>query len=340
MVRIGLFGRKNDPQLGALASAVRKSGGTPVVVDFHNFPRFNLLEMGNRLRFDDIHLPGTLDLEALDAACLRTTCFQWPETPTLTAGTQHDDSARDLSAEVADIRRRTRAEVVRIAVQTNLLRTLAERIPLVNHPDAVRHHRQKARQHQLLVACGIPTPPAIVTNDPDRIRRFLDEHHGEVVVKPQASGAEVVMADEDFLEAHRHILARRPFLFQRYVRGRSLRCYVVGGHIISLAEILHDGTHVDWRERTTGLAPERPTPHLEALVRKAVHRLNLAFCAIDLEEDARTGQTWFLDFNPSALFTFWSRKSGVDVAAHLARYLVDLAAGRRERGFPFPERRP
>ena len=338
MHRIGLFGRKNDPHILALAGAVRTAGAEPVVVDFHNFPRFNLLEMGARLRFDDIHLPGIIDLETLDAACLRTTCFRWPEPPRVATASSGGDGR--LSLETEAIARQTRAEVLRIAVQTNLLRRLARRIPVINHPDAVRHHRQKARQHQILVACGIPTPPAVVTNDLARIRRFLAEHDGQVVVKPQASGAEVVMADEVFFATHRDILPHRPFMFQQYVSGRSLRCYVVGGRIISLGEVLHDRRHVDWRERTTGLRSLTPTSHLEALVADAVHRLNLPFCAIDLEEDGRTGRTWFLDFNPSPLFTFWSRKLEVDVAAHLAAYLVDLADGKRGRGFDFPEPRP
>ncbi len=338
MTRIGLFGRKNDPHILAIEAAVRKAGGVPVVVDFHNFPRFNLVEMGSRLRFDDIHLPGVIDLDTLDAACLRTTCFTWPTLPA--AGSRRKEQAggaKDLERERTRMTRQVRGEVVRIAVQTALMRVLARRIPVVNPPDAVRHHRQKARQHQLLRRHGIPTPAAVTTNDPARIHAFLREHEGRVVVKPQASGAEVVMADAAFLEANAEVLEARPFLFQQFVSGRSFRCYVVGGRVVSMGEILHDRRHVDWRERSRGAVPVTPSSSLEALVRKAVQLLDLPFCAIDLEEDAPTGRVYFLDFNPSALFTFWSRTLEVDIAGHLADYLVALGRGKREKGFAFAD---
>ncbi len=327
-MRIGLFGRKNDPHVLSLRKALQEAGGIPVVIDFHNFPRFNWLAMGDRIRFDDIHLRGTLDLDDLDAACIRTICFDWPVP-------MDGHTPRKDALDPKGFTSRLRAEVMKVATQASVVRALAARIPIINPPESARLHRQKALQHHRLLLHGIPTPDTVVTNDSRRIQAFLARHEGRVVVKPQAGGAEVVMADDAFFERFRDLLRYRPLMFQQFVSGRSFRCYVVGGTVVSMGEIRHDRQHVDWRERVQAIVPVEPPTEIECMIRRAVEHLDLPFCAIDLEEDATTGIWYFLDFNPSPLFVHWSRVTGAPIARHLARYLVAIAGREEQTRFRF-----
>jgi glutathione synthase/RimK-type ligase-like ATP-grasp enzyme len=310
MITVGIFGRRNDPQVTALQQALESQGARAHVVDFHAFPRFNLATIGRGCQFDDIHRPQPIPVDALDLVHLRSACFE-ELAPSAAAG---------MAAE--QVTRHHREQGARLVFQLALARLLARRIPVVNPPGAFRFHRQKAHQHQLLVRHGIPTPAAVVTNDVRRARAFIEAHGERVVAKPLASGAEVVLADLAFLAANADRIRNRPFIFQRYVKGRSLRLYLLGGRIASMGVVHHDQRHVDWRERTERVERCEPDPELAHLARRAARLLDLPYCGIDVEEDAATGQRYFLDFNPSALFVGYGRLAGVDIARALASYLL------------------
>ncbi|MFH2007486.1 MAG: hypothetical protein ABI333_12950 [bacterium] len=314
-VRVGILGRRRDEHVGALAEALERAGAAPVVIDFHPFPRHQLASLGAGASFDDLRRPGTVELDELDLAHLRTTCFA------------DLDPSGELPAQAAEVGLYYRRELAKVAFQLALAERLALRIPVCNPAASFRHHRQKAAQHQLLRRHALATPSAVVTSDPVRARAFVDGLGGRAVAKPLASGAEVVLADEPFFEDWVRRQGRRPYLFQQLVKGRSLRAYLLGGRLASMAELHYDPRHVDWRERIQGVTLTTPPAELEEQMARAVRLLELTYCGLDLEWDEQTQRFYLLDLNPSALFLGYSRLAGVDLAGRIAEYLVDVARG-------------
>jgi len=312
-LRIGIMGRRKDEHVRALAEALERAGATSVVVDFHPFPQLQLATVAERATFDDLRQPGTVELGELDLVHLRTTCFA------------DLDDREELPSDGAEVGGYYRRELAKVAFQLALAERLSLRMPVLNPPASFRYHRQKAFLHQLLWRHSIPTPSAVGTADPGRAKAFVNGLDGRAVVKPLASGAEVVLADEPFFEDWSARELQRPYIFQQLVKGRSLRAYLLGGRLVSMAELHYDPRHVDWRERTQGVTQTTPPAELEAQMKQAVRLLDLAYCGLDIEWDEQTQRFYFLDFNPSALFLGYSRLAEVDLAQRIAEYLVDVA---------------
>ena len=313
MTAIGLFGSAKDVHVRALSSALQREGASTVVVDFHGYPRLHTLSWDAELPFDDMRAPAPLSLSSLAAVHLRPAAFEsMPE---------HDAASVDASA----IARHHARQIARLSVQLSVARRLSRSVPVVNPADSFRYHRQKAFQHTLLVRHGIATPRTLVTHRADLARRFSRELGGRVVAKPLASGAEVVMADDALLDRMEAAPSPRPTLFQQLVRGASYRAYVLGGRIVSMGQLHYDTRYVDWRERTRGVTRVSPSAGIAAAAARAVRLLDLPSCGLDIEHDDATGEDYFLDFNPAAMFVVWSKRIGDDIAGEMARYLIDAA---------------
>ena len=313
MIRVAILGRRFDAQVKALESALVELGAEVRVADFHNFPKLNLATWHGDVVFDDVLRSEPFSLSDVDVLHLRTTSYSELEPSDLP---RH-------AGEVGDHHRRQRAK---IAFQLSLARHLSRRIPVVNPPSSKRLHRQKPLQHHLLRKHRVSTPRMIVTNDVEHARRFAAALPQGAVAKPLASGAEVVLADEAFFVENARRIETRPFIFQQYVKGRAIRAYLFGGRVVSAGEIHYDKRYVDWRERTERVEPIDLDEGLAREARRAVHLLDLPVCGIDIEYDEHTEQYYLLDFNPSALFVFWSRAIGTDIARSFAEYLVHVAS--------------
>ena len=320
VARVGIFGRKVDRQVTDLRDALARLGAEPVVVDFHNFPRFNLATLGRRAcTFDDLNLPHAALLTDLDLVHLRGACFE--DLPAEATPAGHGE--RDPLCAGA-ITAHYRQQVARLSVQLGLARRLARRVPVINPPDAFLFHRRKAHQHALLARHGAPVPRTLVTSDLAHARAFAGALPGGAVVKPLAGGAEVVMADEAFFQASARTAGRRPYIFQQYVKGRSMRAYLLGGRVVSMGELIHDRARVDWREHVQRAAPCAPSATLAVIMSRAARLLDMPCCGMDLEQDEITGATYLLDFNPSALYASWARMTDTDMAGLLAEYLMQV----------------
>ncbi len=313
MKTIAIFGRRHDPHIVAMKKAFERRQAKCVIVDFQGFPKHNLASMGNATAFDDIGAVQPVLFDQVDLIYLRHT--------------NYNDLAPDLvpqgiSAE--DIREHYHQQITKLSFQASLVSALNRRVPVINPPRGTLYHRQKGLQHHLLLRQKIPTPRALITNNLEEARDFVDSLDGRVVVKPQASGAEVVMADAAFFKKYGEAAKRRPYMFQQYVKGRSFRVYVLGGEAFSMGEILHDSAVVDWRERVQKVSPCNPDAQTTSNIRRAARLLDLPYCAMDLEYDAHTQRMYFLDFNPGALFVNWGQRLGIDMAGGIADYLITV----------------
>lgn len=308
--RVGLFGPKREPELRALAEALSRRGARAELVDFYSFPRFTRTTALPPGRHDDLHLEQPVDLCRLDLLCLRTLCFAEHPAP----------GEEDAEAVV----RHYRQQRERLVLQLNLVRALCRRIPVINPPDSFLFHRLKAWQHHRLLSAGLPVPPTLAGVDGERVRAFAAEQGPDLVVKNGAGGGETLRLDA----ARAAGFGRRPRLFQRCVKGRAVRVYLLGGRCVSAGELVHDPKHLDWRGHTQKVLPITLPGALLAELGRAARLLGLPYCGMDLElTPGEAGErAWLLDVNPAALFVGWSRLRRVDLADAIAGYLLDVLA--------------
>jgi len=95
----------------------------------------------------------------------------------------------------------------------------------VNHPD--RNRVAESKLHQLRTAgrLGFEIPPTLVTNEPDRARRFLESANGSAICKPIYDGRVPTGVDEGVFFTSRvdadtaplHDLGPEPYMFQSLV---------------------------------------------------------------------------------------------------------------------------
>ena len=312
MIRVGILGRRVDAQVKALEKALVEMGVEVRLADFHSFPKLNHATWCGDVSFDDVLRREPFSLAGVDVIHLRTTCYS-------------ELDPDDLPGDTVEVSAHHRHQRAKVAFQLSLAKHLSRNIPVVNPVDAKRLHRQKPFQHHLLMRNRVSTPRMMVTNDIEQARIFVGSLPQGAVAKPLASGAEVVRADAAFFAENARRIETRPFIFQQYVKGRAIRAYAFGGRVVSAGEIHYDKRYVDWRERTDRVEPIELGDALESEVQRVVRLLDLPVCGIDIEYDEYRSQNYFLDFNPSALFVFWSRAVGADIARSFAEYLVSVA---------------
>jgi glutathione synthase/RimK-type ligase-like ATP-grasp enzyme len=303
---IGIIGSKKDLHVRQLVEESEKKNIEAHVIDFTHFPKYNLLTISPFPSYDDIGILDTIPVKRLNLLLIRN--FAAIDNSPVTTG----DMLEAWSSRVKDI----------VSIQYGFVKVVGRRIPVINQPYYSRVHGLKPYQYYFLHSHGISIPGTLVTTDMQKIRTFKKEFDNRVIAKPCASGAEVVMADEKFFEKNKMIVGKRPFMYQQFVSGRSFRTYLLGGRIVSSAEIFFDRTYVDWRERAGKTVPCTLEEEVELHVEKAVRLLGMAYCGVDIEYDSHTGTYYLLDFNPSALFTGWSRLVNINMAEKIIDYIL------------------
>lgn len=231
-----------------------------------------------------------------------------------------------------------------------LWRTVGRGAFQVNPMSSREASNSKAVQLQEARAAGLTVPPTLVSNDPERIRAFL-ERHGEVIYKPffPAQWGEAEQPDDALA-----ILVTTPItasdlpeddllrltagIFQKAVpKAHELRVTWMGRHHVT-AE-LHsqesDLTRVDWRigqghlRMTSGTLPEE----VERGCQRLMDRLGLVFGCFDFIVTPE-GRHVFLEVNPMGQF-LWKEVALPELTL-LNDFCAFLLSGRGD--FQGPER--
>src|SRR5215471_1802345 len=177
----------------------------------------------------------------------------------------------------------------------------------------------KPRQLKTAARLGFAVPDTLITNDPARVRAFLEEHDGRVVYKAFNQRAIAwrparLLREEDlsFLD---HVRAA-PVIFQAFVPGvRDLRVTVVGHEIFAAAFEAPGGEHVDYRldlAHSTCVPHELPADML-ARLRSLMAALRLEYGAIDLRLTP-DGQYVFFELNTGGEFLYVQQRTGQPIA--------------------------
>ena len=321
MTVIGIFGPPADQEVEALTRRLRHRGAEPWVVDLGAFPR--------QVKVTWEHGGPTVDgrsLLEMDAAYMRRLGTNLP------AHAMYDEPAPAATAAQWSALYRSTVEAITAArqdhaVRTGVIRFLARRRTVINPPDLQNLHRLKMRTLTLLREAGLPVPrfaAGTAAGPMEGIAREMSARWSGVVDKPLA-GVYKTHPWSDRRHAD-HPWGRRPALFQRLIKGDTVRCYVANGRLLSAARVEHGDT-VDSSMSQTGTEVLELGPRGVEVAEAAASALDLDFCGQDLLLEHGTGEVFLIDCNLAPMFVNYGRATRCDVAGHLADLLLRRARG-------------
>jgi glutathione synthase/RimK-type ligase-like ATP-grasp enzyme len=207
----------------------------------------------------------------------------------------------------------------------------------VNHPASIAKAEYKPYQLRVAGACGLSIPPTLITNNPNSVISFAEEH-GRIIYKtlrPLGTAIESIDAFSPVFTSEVDVndldqvdrVRRTSHLFQPLVDKKfELRITIVGDQVFPASISYGNGPVItDFRTAAEGDLqydvydlPDEVTTQLRQLMK----RLDLNYGAVDmLVTDA--GEHIFLEVNPGGEWTWMERLTGMPICAAL----VDLLAG-------------
>lgn len=302
----GIIGPADDPQVACVASALRRRGAEPTVLDLGRFPRALRLSLR-----DGAPAADGVDVAAVGSWYVRSLPLPLPFR---------------LPEDAAPARRRRdyAAGRERRSFLAGFTAALAATgAALVNPPERMAQHFRKPEQLDALRAAGIPVPPTLATNHPEALAEFVHEV-GAVVYKPLAGGGRCRrLAAADLTSERLALLSAAPVLFQAEVPGTNVRGYVVGDAVVAAYEIVSD--ELDYRGAEADVRPVAlPAAEADAC-RRAAAACGMPFTGLDLRRRPDGGFA-VLECNPSPMFAGIQRRTAAEpVSDALAAFLLSCA---------------
>lgn len=313
-MRVGIFGTDDDPQVQAVARAVRSLGAEDVLL------RADALDAGLPISEEDGRMVYRgVDVTDLDGVYLRS--VPAPYAPYL----ERDDTLvlyDDWFTHYMHSRERASFYVA-------WLLGLADRgVRLINPPHAASVLQYKPFQLHALRAVGATVPKTLLSNDPAAVRAFA-ERVPAVIFKPLMGGAITRPLDAEALERLEDV-RQSPVIFQERVDGDDLRVMLAGDDVVSCVAIRTPCQHLDFRDDpvySSGDATYEEVQLPEAVVhqcRAAARKCGLRFAGIDIKRTA-DGRFVFLELNSSPIYLDVEWKLGHPIS----RAVAELTLGRR-----------
>ncbi len=205
---------------------------------------------------------------------------------------------------------------------TGLMRTFLQTssIRWVNSWQAYEFHKEKPRQLCAVKKLGVTIPPTLISNDPDLVTEFTSKFD-RTIFKPVYGGAHAKLITPDFLDPARLKLALRiaPISVQEFIAGTNIRTYAIGDRVYS-AEIRTG--EIDFREDTGAELINLEVPLEIAKFSISIAKtLMLKWTAIDWRRNMN-GDYYFLEANPSPMFTYFEHQTGYPLTAELVQLLM------------------
>jgi glutathione synthase/RimK-type ligase-like ATP-grasp enzyme len=196
----------------------------------------------------------------------------------------------------------------------------------INHPVPNNLAANKLVQLRAAEEAGFRIPRTLVSQDPERIKKFCSELDGRVVVKRVRGTTKAhlftglmttdcLASDETFRLC--------PTMYQEYVPGRRhLRVHCFGDDVYAA---LIESDSLDWRD---DLSVPVSVFHLadddRARVLAVVRRLGLEMGVIDLKLTDEGPPVW-LEINPQGQFLFVEALGGLALIQGFSRFLAAAA---------------
>lgn len=216
--------------------------------------------------------------------------------------------------------------------------------PLASRPRA----ELKAVQLHEAARAGLTVPETLLSNNPARIRHFLEEHRGRAIYKPFypaqwntddrvavlfTTDVEVEDLPDD------ETLRVTPGIFQAKVdKAHELRVTVMGAHVVTARLLSQEvvAARDDWRAAGAQIRvePDRLPEKVERACLRLMGDLGIVFGAFDFIVTPE-GSHVFLEVNPAGQF-LWVEESNPDIPM-LAPFVDFLLARRHDfRWTPSP----
>jgi hypothetical protein len=172
----------------------------------------------------------------------------------------------------------------------------------------------------------IPVPDTTFTNDPKRVKEFV-ENHSRAVIQPVNGGMGLELICASDLDPERlKKLSAAPIKLQEYVPGDDTRGYVIDGQLVGMIKYEHDSDafsikspEVDYSDIRS--IPFSPDSDLREAIVRAGNLAPSAYAAVDarLTED---GDFTILESNTPGRFAAHDLAGSTDISGHIAEYLM------------------
>jgi glutathione synthase/RimK-type ligase-like ATP-grasp enzyme len=193
---------------------------------------------------------------------------------------------------------------------------------VLNRVSATASNASKPYQAQLINACGLPTPPTLITNDPAEVLEFKALHE-RIIYKSISSIRSIVRElqaeDIKLLEKIRAL----PTQFQAFIPGDNIRVHVVGDEIFA-SEITTEA--VDYRyagrdDLAVAMRPVELPPDIADKCQQLSQALDLPLCGIDLKRTP-AGDYFCFEVNPSPAYSYYQNRTEQPIAQAIAHWLA------------------
>lgn len=203
----------------------------------------------------------------------------------------------------------------------------------LSHPKYVYQAENKIFQMRLARDIGFYLPDTIITNQHSELKKFIDKHKRNVIVKPlsqgrikQLSGFKTIFTNLltpsiiDNLDSY----SLTPSIYQEYIEKEfELRITVVDDKIFSarIDSQKYDETKIDWRKQKMPFE-KYPLPNdIRDKCLALIKKLNLSFGAIDIIKDSK-GNYIFLEVNPNGQWAWLDMDAGLNISDEIINYLT------------------
>jgi len=190
----------------------------------------------------------------------------------------------------------------------------------------------KPKQLRDFRACGLATPPTVITNDAQVVREFA-EQVGVVICKPVAvgvvrtgGGTQVVYTRRVSAQELKHLTGvdYSAHLFQAYVEALfSVRLTVVGNRFFAVRiDAGSDRARIDWRSDYAALSCRviDTPPDIRAGVAAYLKMAGLAFGAFDF--GVSTEGWWAYECNAEGQVGWLEAETGIPISEAIADFLL------------------
>jgi glutathione synthase/RimK-type ligase-like ATP-grasp enzyme len=226
---------------------------------------------------------------------------------------------------------------------SQFLRSMFARIErgkfVASHVEAMRTCNSKPFQFGVAREIGLPLPPTLISNSPQRILRFFHENGGRMVYKPLTANA-FQLADgnttfapttliEDEALLRDNDLTSTPGICQAAIeKTAEIRVTILGRSVFAVEKSFPHRSaalHVDWRGMYKGAVFREhtlPAPIIEQSVR-LLRELGLVMGMFDFILDGQ-GNYHFLEVNPQGQFLWADQLADVHLnqLEGMARFLL------------------
>jgi glutathione synthase/RimK-type ligase-like ATP-grasp enzyme len=201
----------------------------------------------------------------------------------------------------------------------------------MNHPARNVAASRKLQQLTLASKIGFAIPDTLVTQDPQELRDFFDQHEGQLIVKPMSTGY-IERPDEscDTLVYTNRVqknqlddladLVNCPTLFQQFIQKKSdVRITVVDDEIHAVELLASDDSgeqRCDIRRNNmvdVSYQPISLPPAVRQSIQELMRHYNLRFGAIDMAITPN-GNWVFFEINPNGQWAWLDLTAGTSIA--------------------------